>query len=239
MGDTRNVVVIPWRERAGGGGELTSRNVAARIGSKVETRVRLDCHPESILITATSQPLFLRRCTTGLFLLDRERERERGIRLSRIEIDGLARREFRETWRRPEQTHPFPSLPPVESWDRVREASFETRGGGERKNFAKKVEENSPLVHFSRFLWESASRASFNPSSSPPPSGPGCWTISSPLKLNSRSIRPLGRFCSNGNEINASFKCSPAPPWIVSAFFLRLSADQVRGRVSFRNRMDR
>lgn len=82
MGDTRNVVVIPWRERAGGGGELTSRNVAARIGSKVETRVRLDCHPESILITATSQPLFLRRCTTGLFLLDRERERERNSPLS-------------------------------------------------------------------------------------------------------------------------------------------------------------
>lgn len=38
---------------------LTSRNVVGRIGSKVETRVRLDCHPESILITATSQPLIL------------------------------------------------------------------------------------------------------------------------------------------------------------------------------------
>lgn len=89
MGDTRNVVVIPWRERAGGGGELTSRNVAARIGSKVETRVRLDCHPESILITATSQPLFLRRCTTGLFLLDREREREE---FASLELKSMALR---------------------------------------------------------------------------------------------------------------------------------------------------
>lgn len=36
-------------------------------------------------------------------------------------------------------------------------------------------------------------------------------TISSPLKLNSRSIRPQGRFCSNGSEINVSFKRSRSP----------------------------
>lgn len=36
-------------------------------------------------------------------------------------------------------------------------------------------------------------------------------TISSPLKLNSRSIRPQGRFCSSGNEINVSFKRSRSP----------------------------
>lgn len=165
-------MVIPWRERAGGGGELTSRNVAARIGSKVETRVRLDCHPESILITATSQPLFLRRCTTvspGLFLLDRERERERGIRLSRIEIDGLARREFRETWPRPGQTNtPIPLSPPsLRGIASLALSRLRSRheGEGEFSRRPKKVEEgNSSLVHFSRFLRESASRASFNPS---------------------------------------------------------------------------
>lgn len=36
-------------------------------------------------------------------------------------------------------------------------------------------------------------------------------TIGSPLKLNSRSIRPQGKFCSNGSEINVSFKRSPVP----------------------------
>lgn len=110
------------------------------------------------------------------------------------------------------------SLPPpfMKSWDRVsRNTSFETRGrAGREKNFRRKrlkktrpssIFLDSPLGIGIEGIVQSLS----------PPlltTGPGCWTISSPLKLNSRSIRPLGRFCSNGSEINASFKCPPSLP---------------------------
>lgn len=122
---------------------------------------------------------------------------------------------------RPEQTHPFPSLslsPPslheIVGSRLSKHFVRNTREGGERKKFSpKKAEENSPLVHFSRFSFGNRHRG--HRSIPLPPlltTGPGCWTISSPLKLNSRSIRPLGRFCSNGSEINASFKCPPSLP---------------------------
>lgn len=177
------------------GGELTSRNVAARIGSKVETRVRLDCHPESILITATSQPLFLRRFyhRFSLFL-----DRERNSPL--FELKSMAFREILVLLPPSKRTSTLP--PPVVV---VVVASFvHEKGGGEKfsrnSTFSKKTRPS-----FFRFLRESASGEREHRSTL---LRPGCWTISSPLKLNSRSIRPLGRFCSNGSEINASFKSS-------------------------------
>lgn len=83
------------------------------------------------------------------------------------------------------------------------------RTRGERKSRLRKSDRVSYVLrssdHFSNSseTWiMSLSRALL--SYSPP-------TISSPLKLNSRSIRPQGRFCSNGSEINVSFKRSRSP----------------------------
>lgn len=131
------------------GGELTSRNVAARIGSKVETRVRLDCHPESILITATSQPLFLRRCTTVSlsFSLSLPRQGEEFASL-RIEIDGLAFREILLPAPSPnERTNTLPP-PVVEALSSKRFVRSRDARRGRRKIFAKLdvPEENSALV---------------------------------------------------------------------------------------------
>lgn len=138
------------------GGELTSRNVAARIGSKVETRVRLDCHPESILITATSQPLFLRRFyhRFSLFL-----DRERNSPL--FELKSMAFREILVLLPPPNgQAH---SLPP--SWLSSRLRSFTRRG--EERNF--RETRRSRRKFGPRFSDSSGNRhegASFNPPSS-------------------------------------------------------------------------
>lgn len=131
------------------------------------------------------------------------------------------------------QTHLFPSLLHPFVGSRLSRCRGFVRDTRERGNFREGRRRLKKKTRPSSIFLDSSGNRHRGHRSTPPP-GPGCWTISSPLKLNSRSIRPLGRFCSNGSEINASFECSPAPPSIVSAFFLRLSAGQVRGRVSSR-----
>lgn len=106
-------------------------------------------------------------------------------------------------------------------------------------------ESSSRQEKFHKSLRNLPSFASIPPPPSPDSRGtrsflsPAAGTISSPLNLNSRSIRPLGRFCSNGSEINVSFECCPVPRGSSTESFSVLNFRRQVSRIDSRLFVDR